>query len=312
VKGKRVVVTGGAGFIGSNIAEVLSTDNEVIIIDDLSSGRLQNISHLTQKPTVRFIQGSITDLPLLLNAFAAADYVFHLAAIPSVPLSIHDPLRSNDVNILGTLNALVAARDCQVKKVVFSSSCAIYGDTPSLPARETMPPAPLSPYAVTKAAGEQYCAVFRHVFGLPTVSLRYFNVYGPRQDPKSEYAAVVPKFITAALSRRQLTVFGDGLQTRDFVFVKDVVSANISAAQGNAGGAFNIGAGRQTSVIELASLVLKLTGHDMDPIYRPPQPGEIRHSFADISRAAEFGYNPTHTLQDGLQKTIASFTTPKS
>ena len=311
MKGKRVVVTGGAGFIGSNIAEVLSTDNEVIIIDDLSSGRLQNISHLTQKPTVRFMQGSITDLSLLLNAFAAADYVFHLAAIPSVPLSIHDPLRSNDVNILGTLNALVAARDCQVKKVVFSSSCAIYGDTPSLPAREAMPPAPLSPYAVTKAAGEQYCSVFHEVYGLPAISLRYFNVYGPRQDPASDYAAVVPKFISAALKGSPLNVFGDGQQTRDFVFVKDVVLANILAAEANVTGAFNIGAGQQTSVVQLAHLVLKLAGHDAPLNHQPPRAGEIRHSFADISRASEFGYSPRHSLEEGMKKTISSFQAPR-
>jgi UDP-glucose 4-epimerase len=312
VKDKRVVITGGAGFIGSNIAEELSPDNNVTIIDDLSTGRIQNIDHLIKRPNVRFFQGSITDLSLLLKALAGADYVFHQAALPSVPLSIDDPLRANKVNILGTLNVLVAARDCHVKKVVFASSCAIYGDTPSLPAREGLLPAPLSPYAVTKSAGEQYCAVFHHVYGLATVSLRYFNVYGPRQDPKSEYAAVVPKFITAALSGRQLIIFGDGRQTRDFVFVKDVVSANISAAQANVGGAFNIGSGRQTSVIELASLVLKLTGREIDPIYHPPQPGEIRHSFADTSRATEFGYSPRHNLEDGIKETISSFTSPKS
>jgi UDP-glucose 4-epimerase len=312
MKHKRVAITGGAGFIGSNIAEELAPDNDITIIDDLSSGRIHNIEHLVNRSNVRFIQGSITDFSLTQQALAGADYVFHLAAIPSVPLSIHDPVRSNEVNILGTLNVLVAARDCEVKKVVFSSSCAIYGDTPSLPAREDMLPAPLSPYAVTKAAGEQYCAVFRHVYGLPTVSLRYFNVYGPRQDPKSEYAAVVPKFITAALSSRQLTIFGDGRQTRDFVFVKDVVSANISAAQADASGAFNIGAGHQTSVIELARLVLKLTGREMEPLHHPPQPGEIRHSFADISKATEFGYTPAHALEEGLKKTISFFTNPKS
>jgi UDP-glucose 4-epimerase len=311
VKGKRVVVTGGAGFIGSNIAEVLSTDNEVIIIDDLSSGRLQNIRHLTQKPTVRFMQGSITDLRFLEQSVAGADYVFHLAAIPSVPLSIEDPLRTNEVNIVGTLNVLVAARDCQVKKVVFSSSCAIYGDTPSLPAREATPPAPLSPYAVTKAAGEQYCSVFHEVYGLPAISLRYFNVYGPRQDPASEYAAVVPKFISAALKGSPLTIFGDGEQTRDFVFVKDVVLANILAAEANVTGEFNIAAGQQTSVVQLAHLVLKLAGHDATLHHQPPRAGEIRHSFADISRASEFGYSPRHSLEEGMKKTISSFQAPR-
>ena len=310
MKDRRVVVTGGAGFIGSNIAEELSTNNEVVIIDDLSTGRIGNIAHLMKRSNVSFIQGSITDLSLLQKAFAGADYIFHQAALASVPLSIDEPLRTNEVNILGTLNVLVAARDHHVKKVVFASSCAIYGDIPSLPARENLPPSPLSPYAVTKATGEQYCSVFRHVYGLLTVCLRYFNVYGPRQDPKSEYAAVVPKFIAAALSSRPLTIFGDGKQTRDFVFVKDVVSANVSAAEADANGAFNIGSGRQTSVIELANLVLKLTGRDVAPLYDPPKAGEIRHSFADISRAGEFGYSPQHNIEQGIRKTISSLQAP--
>jgi UDP-glucose 4-epimerase len=310
MKDKRVVVTGGAGFIGSNIAEGLAANNEVIIIDDLSSGRLQNIAPLVKLSNVSFIQGTITDLSLLQKAFDRADYVFHQAALASVPMSIQDPLRTNEVNILGTLNVLVAARDRHVKKVVFASSCAIYGDTPTLPARESMPLNPLSPYAVTKATGEQYCSVFFQVFGLATACLRYFNVYGQRQDPSSEYAAVVPKFITAALAGKPLTIFGDGQQTRDFVFVKDVVSANISAAQTDITGAFNIGSGRQTSVIELANLVLRLTGRDVAPLYHPPKPGEIRHSFADISRAREFGYSPKHNLEEGIRKTISSLQAP--
>ena len=303
----RVVVTGGAGFIGSNIAEELSAGNEITIIDDLSSGRMQNMEHLLKLPNVSFVRGSITDLSLLQRAFAGAEYVFHLAALPSVPLSIDDPIRANEVNVRGTLNVLVAARDCPAKKVVFASSCAVYGDTPLLPARENLPTAPLSPYAVTKAAGEQYCSVFRHVYGLATVCLRYFNVYGPRQDPNSEYAAVVPKFITAALSGRQLTIFGDGQQTRDFVFVKDVVSANICAALAETSGVFNIGSGRRTSVIELANLIQKLAGRDGEPAFRPPKPGEIKHSYSDISRAGELGYSPKHSLEEGIRKTMSSF-----
>jgi UDP-glucose 4-epimerase len=310
MKDKRVIVIGGAGFIGSNIAEELSMDNEVIIIDDLSSGRMQNIQHLTKRSNVSFIQGSITDLSLLQKAFDRADYIFHQAALASVAMSIQDPLRTNEVNILGTLNVLVAACDRHVKKVVFASSCAIYGDTPTLPTREELSADPLSPYAVTKATGEQYCSVFRHVYGLPTACLRYFNVYGPRQDPKSEYAAVVPKFITAALSSRPLIIFGDGKQTRDFVFVKDVVSANVLAAEAHAAGAFNIGSGRQTSVVELANLVLRLTGRDATPLYHPPKAGEIRHSFADISRARECGYSPKYNLDEGIKKTISSLQAP--
>jgi UDP-glucose 4-epimerase len=310
MKDKRVIITGGAGFIGSNIAEELSTDNEVIIIDDLSSGRIENIQNLTKRSNVSFIQGSITDFSLLQKALAGADYIFHQAALASVPMSIDDPLRANAVNVVGTLNVLVTARESHVKKVIFATSCAVYGDTPTLPAREEMPLNPLSPYAVTKATGEQYCSVFRHVYGLPTVCLRYFNVYGPRQDPKSEYAAVVPKFITAALAGKPLTIFGDGEQTRDFVFVKDVVSANVLAAKSHVTGPFNIGSGRQTSVIEMANLVLRLTGRDAAPLYQPPKPGEIRHSFADISRAREFEYSPKHNLEEGIKKTISSLQAP--
>ena len=306
MKDKRIVITGGAGFIGSNLAAELSKDNEVIIIDDLSSGRLRNIEHLLKTSNVRFIQGSITDLSLLLEAFAGADYIFHQAALVSVPMSIQAPLRANEVNVNGTLRVLVSARDCHVKKVICASSCAVYGDTAVLPAREDLPLNPLSPYAVTKATGEQYCQVFHQVYGLPTVCLRYFNVFGPRQDPGSEYAAVVPKFITAALQNNPLTIFGDGKQTRDFVFVKDVVAANILAAETAMTGVFNIGSGRQTSVIQLANLVLKLAGRQTTISYQPAKAGEIRHSLADISKATEFGYNPKHNIEEGIEKTIPS------
>lgn len=302
---KRVVITGGAGFIGSNIAEELSAGNRTIIIDDLSTGRLENIAGLQRLPGVTFHQGSVLDAALLREALRGADYVFHLAAMASVPQSIEDPLRAEQVNTQGTLNVLLAARDGGVKKVVFSSSCAIYGDTPSLPAHEDMAPQPLSPYAVTKAAGEQYCSVFHHVYGLPAVALRYFNVYGPRQDPRSQYAAVVPRFISRALEGGPLTIFGDGEQTRDFVYVRDVVSANIAAAESGAAGAFNIGSGRPTSVLQLASLILKLTGARSALEHRPSLAGEIRHSYADVSRAGQFGYRPRHTIEEGIRETIA-------
>ncbi len=302
---KRVVITGGAGFIGSNIADDLSAHNELVIIDDLSTGRPENIAHLERLPRVTFRQGSILDLALMREATRGADYVFHLAAIASVPQSIEDPLRAEQVNTLGTLNVLVAARDNRVKKVVFSSSCAVYGDTPVLPVREDMAPQPLSPYAVTKAAAEHYCSVFQHVYGLPAVALRYFNVYGPRQDPRSEYAAVVPKFISRALAGTPLTIFGDGQQTRDFVYVRDVASANIAAAESGVPGVFNIGSGRPTSVLQLADIILKLTGASTTLEHRPPPPGEIRHSYGDISRAAQFGYNPRHGIEEGIRETIA-------
>ena len=303
---KRVAITGGAGFIGSNIAEELSPRNELIIVDDLSTGRPENIAHLRRLPNVTFRQGSILDLALVRDALRGVDYVFHLAAMASVPQSIEDPLRAEQVNTLGTLHVLIAARDSGVKKVVFSSSCAVYGDTPSLPAREDMAPQPLSPYAVTKAAAEHYCSVFGHVYGLPAAALRYFNVYGPRQDPRSQYAAVVPKFISRALAGAPLTIFGDGEQTRDFVYVKDVVAANIAAAESDASGVFNIGSGSPTSVLHLAGLIQKLTGVQTATVHQPPQAGEIRHSYGDISRAARFGYNPRHSIEEGIRETIAA------
>lgn len=306
VKDKRVVITGGAGFIGSNIAEELASDNEVVIIDDLSTGHLRNIEHLVKLTNVRFIQGSVTDLPLLHQAFDGVDCVFHQAALASVPLSIEDPGRANEVNATGTLKVLLSARDRKVKKVICASSCAVYGDTAVLPAREDLPLTPLSPYAVTKATGELYCQVFQQVYGLPTVCLRYFNVFGPRQDPGSQYAAVVPKFITAALQNSPLTIFGDGKQTRDFVFVKDVVAANTLAAETTMTGVFNVASGQQTSVNELADLVLKLTARHVAITYQPPRPGDISQSVADVSRVKQFGYNPKHSIEEGIEKTIFS------
>jgi len=306
MKDKRIVITGGAGFIGSNIAEELCTDNEVVIIDDLSSGHLRNIERLLKTNTVRFIQGSITDLSLLGEAFAGADYVFHQAAQVSVQMSIEAPLRTNEVNVVGTLNVLTAAKDRGVRKVICASSCAVYGNTSTLPITEDAPPDPESPYAVTKLTDEHYCRVFALLYALPTVSLRYFNVYGPGQDPHSDYAAVIPKFITQSLRNQPLTVFGDGHQTRDFVFITDVVQANISAAEAAAPGAYNIGTGQQTSVLELASLVLKLAGRQSTISHRPPRAGEIRHSVAEISKAREFGYNPKHNIKEGIEKTIPS------
>jgi len=306
MKGKRIVITGGAGFIGSNLTGELSKDNEVIIIDNLSSGHLRNIERLVKLTNVRFIQGSITDLPLLREAFANTDYVFHQAALVSVPMSIQAPLRANEVNVLGTLNVLTAARESGVRKVVCASSCAVYGNASTLPVTESTPPDPESPYAVTKLTDEHYCRVFALLYALPTVCLRYFNVYGPAQDPHSDYAAVIPKFITQTLRNQPLTIFGDGHQTRDFVFITDVVQANISAAEAAVQGVYNIGTGQQTSVIELANLVLESAGRHSTIRHQPPRAGEIRHSFADISKAKEFGYNPKHSIKEGIEKTIPS------
>jgi len=320
---KAVAVTGGAGFIGSHLAEeLLKRRYKVIILDDLSTGKLENIRLLTKgegtrniqdKPgeesrnSVEFVHGSITDLPLLRNVFQGIDYVFHQAAVPSVPRSIENPQATHEANITGTLNVLLAAKDNGVKKVIYASSSSVYGDTPTLPKKEDMSTNPQSPYAVTKLAGEYYCRVFHQVYGLPTVCLRYFNVYGPRQDPNSQYAAVIPGFIRKVLDNRPPIIFGDGEQTRDFTYIKDVVDTNILAAESDATGVYNIARGERVSINRLAELVIKLVGNSVEPVHREPRPGDIRHSLADISKARQFGYNPRYNLEEGLRETIGSF-----
>jgi UDP-glucose 4-epimerase len=308
MKGKNVVITGGAGFIGSNIARALAADNDVTVIDDLSTGNLENIKDLVDNQSITFVEGSITDLDLLNKTFKNVDYVFHEAAIPSVPRSIKDPIKSNYTNVNGTLNVLVAARDSGVEKVVYASSSSVYGDTLVLPKKEDMTPSPLSPYAVSKLVGEYYCRVFTEVYGLPAVSLRYFNVYGPWQDPSSEYAAVIPNFISRVLNCKSPIVFGDGKQTRDFTFVRDVVNANTFAVKGKTCGVFNIASGRRISINELAQLVMKITGTNIDVVYADSRPGDIMHSLADISKAKEkFGYEPKFDLTEGLEETLKWF-----
>jgi UDP-glucose 4-epimerase len=304
---KRVAITGGAGFIGSNLAYELATDNTIIIIDDLSTGRAENIAGLTARENVTFTQGSILDLPLLEGAFKGVDFVFHQAAIPSVPRSIEDPLSTNEVNITGTLNVLIAARDNEVKKVIFASSSSVYGDTPTLPKKEDMTPHPQSPYALTKLVGEYYCQVFRQIYGLPTVCLRYFNVYGPRQNPDSEYASVIPRFISRVSQDKSPIIYGDGNQTRDFTFIQDVIQANIAAAESNTTGIFNVGSGKNTTIDGLAEAVVKIMARDLKPIYQEPRAGDIEHSLADISRARAIGYEPKYSLEDGLRETIGRF-----
>ncbi len=304
----KIVITGGAGFIGSNIAEELSKekDNEIIIVDDLSTGKMANLRKFDQN--INLVRGSITDLNLLKVVFKGVDYVFHQAAIPSVPRSIKDPIASNNANINGTLNVLVAARDCGVKKVVYASSSSVYGDTPELPKRERMTPNPLSPYAVTKLLGEYYCNVFNNIYGLKTVSLRYFNVYGPRQDPYSDYAAVIPKFINRVSENKPPVIYGDGEQTRDFTFVKDVVRANILAAKSDAEGVYNIANGNRISINELANMIMALIGNDLTPIHDDSREGDVKHSLADISEAKKnLGYEPGYSLEEGLRGTVEWF-----
>ncbi|RLC69625.1 MAG: GDP-mannose 4,6-dehydratase [Chloroflexi bacterium] len=308
MRGKRVVITGGAGFIGSNLAEELAGENEVILIDDLSTGKVENIEGLLKRGAVKLVKGSVTDLDFLREQFKGADYVFHLAALPSVPRSVADPLASNEINLTGTLNVLIAARDNRVSKVIYASSSSVYGDMPNSPKSENMPPSPMSPYGVGKLAGEYYCQVFTQVYGLPTISLRYFNVYGPKQDPSSEYAAVIPRFIVSILKGEPPIIFGDGQQTRDFTFVQDVVEANILAAESEATGVFNVGSGSQISINELARLIRRLVGKNLELVHASPRPGDVRHSLADISKAEEaIGYRPRYNLEQGLKETIEWF-----
>jgi len=304
----RYIVTGGAGFIGSNLADTLAEHHDIIVIDNLATGRQENIMHLLDHPRVTFVEGSVNDLDLLLDLFQGADGIFHQAAIPSVPRSVKDPLATNEANVTGTLSVLVAAKDCGVPAVIAASSSSVYGDTPVLPKHEDMVPNPLSPYAVTKMADEYYGKVFSNLYGIRMVFLRYFNVYGPRQDPKSEYAAVIPKFITRLLAGELPIIYGDGEQTRDFTFVADVVQANIRAMESDARGVFNIACGRRVSLNTLASILMEITGTRCSPLYEAPRPGDIRDSLADITRAREaFGYVPQYSIEEGLRQTVAWF-----
>ncbi len=308
MKNKRVLITGGAGFIGSNLAEELvRKEHDVVILDDLSTGKEENIKEF--KDSVRFVKGSITDLALLRDLFRDVECVSHQAAIPSVQRSVEDPLATNEVNVKGTLNVLVAARDSEVEKVVYASSSSVYGDTPELPKREEMKPNPKSPYAVSKLTGEEYCAVFSEVYGLKTVSLRYFNVYGPRQDPYSEYAAVIPRFITRVLKNKPPIIYGNGEQTRDFTFVRDVVMANILAIERDVEGVFNIASGKRISINELSNKIMGIVGIRLKPIYDKPREGDIKDSSGGISRAKEkLGYEPRYNLEEGLKETMEYFT----
>ena len=307
----KYIVTGGAGFIGSHIVEAIVGSHEVIVIDNFSSGKRENLSMFAD--SVNGIQGSITDLPLLKDAFRGADGIFHLAAIASVARSVDDPGATHATNLTGTLNVLLAARDCGVRKVVFSSSSAVYGDEPTLPKREDMPSFPLSPYAVSKLAGEYYCKVFSELFGVKTVSLRYFNVFGPRQDPQSEYAAVIPKFITSLLNNQSPVIFGDGKQTRDFVYVKDVVQANLRAMQSSATGTFNIGSGERIDLTTLAGTLSDIMHVNLPPVYEKPRSGDVRDSVSDITAAKKgFGYQTSYSLDKGLAETIRWFSIRKS
>jgi UDP-glucose 4-epimerase len=303
----KYIVTGGAGFIGSHIVEELvHRQHEVIILDNLFSGKRENIAPFLSQPDVEFVVGSITDPALLKETFGGADGIFHMGAIASVPRSVADPHETHEVNLTGTLNVLSAARDCGVKKVILASSAAIYGANPALPKTESMKPETISPYAVTKIAGEQYCDVYSLLYGVKTVSLRYFNVFGPRQDPTSPYSGVISRFITNILAKKPVEIFGDGKQTRDFVYVKDVVQANMRAMESSAEGSFNIACGKCIDLIRLARDIMEITDTTVPITFKPSREGDIRDSLADISRAQEaFGYLPEYTVRNGLAETVA-------
>lgn len=300
------IVTGGAGFIGSHITSTLvELGHEVTVIDNLSSGKRKNIRHVLSSGQATLVEGSITDLDLLNKSFEGADGVFHEAAIISVPWSVEHPVETAAVNVIGTVNVLVAARDCGVKKVVVASSSAVYGDNPELPKREEMLPEPTSPYALSKLTGEYLGLVFSRSYGLDFVALRYFNVYGPGQDPASAYAAVIPKFITRILNDQVPLIFGDGSQTRDFIYVADVVKANICAMEKPGKGIFNVASGERTSVNELSKLVTGAMNVNVQTRYERPRKGDILHSCADISRMKQELFTPEISLRTGLEETIA-------
>jgi len=302
------LVTGGAGFIGSNLASaLLKKGHAVRVFDNFSTGKRENLSEITDQ--IEVVTGDLTNLEEVRNAMRDMDFVLHHAALPSVPKSVADPLASNQANVDGTLNVLVAARDAGVKRVVYASSSSIYGNTdPSKPKSENLTPHPISPYGVAKLAAEYYCGVFYQVYGLETVSLRYFNVFGPHQDPNSMYAAVIPKFITALLKNQSPTVYGDGEHTRDFTYVDNVVAGNILASTAPkelvAGEVFNLAAGGRTSLNQLIEMLHEILGSTTPPVYQDPRPGDIKHSNADISKAhAKMQYTPQVSLVDGLKKT---------
>ncbi len=302
------LLTGGAGFIGSNIAEELITRGESVrILDNFSTGKRENLRNIENQ--IELIEGDIRNYDTVQKAIRGIDIVIHQAALPSVPRSIDDPITSNDVNINGTLNMLNASKEAKVKRFVFASSSAIYGDNPVLPKREEMLPEPLSPYAVNKLTGESYCKVYSKVYGLHTVSLRYFNVFGPRQDPNSQYSAVIPKFLKLMTEGKQPVINGDGTQTRDFIHVSNVVEANLVAATADCepGLVLNCACGEIIDLITLVKEINRLLNKNIEPIFGSSVPGDIKHSYADISKITEkLGWTPMLTFRQGLQNLILS------
>lgn len=309
VPAMKALVTGGAGFIGSHLAARLVADgHEVRVLDNFSTGSRANLAGL--EDSVELVEGDMQSYERAHNAIQGCEVVFHQAALPSVPRSIQDPLTSHAVNVVGTLNLLLAARDSDVRRLIYASSSSIYGADPSLPKQEDRAPLPISPYAVAKLASEGYCRSFSEVYGLETVALRYFNVFGPGQDPLSQYAAVIPKFITALLAGEQPTVFGDGEHSRDFTYIDNVVEANLLAATAPdvAGQRFNIACGKRISLNFLLDELRAILGSEVEARYLESRAGDVPHSLADISRAQEqLGYSPSIEFGDGLRRTVEYF-----
>lgn len=310
------LVTGGAGFIGSNLASaLLASGHRVRILDNFLTGKRENLAGLAERYGEAFelVEGDLRDLEVTSRAVEGTEYVLHQGALPSVPRSVADPVLSNEINVGGTLTLLVAARDAGVRRVVYAASSSAYGDTPELPKRESMATHPKSPYAAQKLAGEHYMRIFYEVYGLETFSLRYFNVFGPKQDPTSTYAAVIPRFITAVLSGIPPTIYGDGLQTRDFTYIDNVVQANLQACEAPkeaCGRVVNIACGESVSLLDILEIVYKLAGRRIAPRFEPSRPGDVRDSLADISLAKVFlGYEPHVGFPEGLSRTFDFFST---
>lgn len=309
---RRALVTGGAGFIGSHLVDRLLAEGwEVRVLDDFSSGREENLAGVVER--IDLLKGDIRDPELVARAVENVEVVFHEAAVPSVPRSLAEPLRTHDVNVNGTLQILECARQAEVRRVVYAASSSAYGNTPTLPKIETMPPSPMSPYALQKLVGEIYCRLYADLFGLETVALRYFNIYGPRQNPDSEYAAVIPRFVRACLREEPPHIYGDGEQTRDFTYVGDAVHANLLAADAPraSGNVVNVGGGARTSLNALLSTIREITGAQVEAVHEPGRAGDVRDSLASGDRARDLlGYAPRTSLREGLEKVVAVAAAP--
>jgi len=305
-------VTGGAGFIGSHLVERLLADGaRVRVLDNFSTGARTNLGFAPRfRGRLEVLRGDIRNLSVVLRAARGARVIFHQAAMRSVPRSVKDPLGANENNVTGTLHVLEAARRCRVPRVVYASSSSVYGDRPDLPKREDQPPAPVSPYAASKAAGEQYATIWTRLYGVETVGLRYFNVFGPRQDPKSEYAAVIPRFILWGLRDRPLEVHGDGAQSRDFTYIDNVVEANLLAARapGVRSEVFNVGCGSRVSLLEIVAKLEAVLGRPLERRHTPPRPGDVLHTLADVAKAKRLlGYAPLVEFDEGFRRTVEYF-----